>query len=209
MNGEERSARPARRGPTAESGDAGLVERARQGEVRAFETLVQRYQDRIHNYVSRLCGDPLDAQDLTQEVFVRAFGAIRRFRGSAAFQTWLYRIATNMCVDTHRRRKRTEAEAFSLDAPVETDEGQIGRQIPDPSARPEEIAQTGELQREVLEAIRALSPKLRPVVILFDIQGLTYEEVADVLGCPVGTVKSRLFNARMQLRERLRRYVQQ
>ncbi|MFQ6096540.1 MAG: RNA polymerase sigma factor [Armatimonadota bacterium] len=208
MNAEEGCARGAGKPESAGTADGVLVDRAKEGDVRAFEALAERHKDKIHNSIARLCGDPQEAQDLTQEVFVRAFTSIRRFRGASSFQTWLYRIATNMCVDTHRRRKRSEVEAFSLDEPVATQQGEVGREIPDPAAQPEEAAQREELQREVMRAINGLSPKLRPVVILFDIQGLTYEEVAQVLQCPVGTIKSRLFNARMQLRQKLRKYVE-
>ncbi|MGD8238991.1 MAG: sigma-70 family RNA polymerase sigma factor [Armatimonadota bacterium] len=190
-------------------GDVALVQRAKQGDVEAFTRLAARYKDRIYNYVARVCGDRSEAEDLTQEVFIRAFVAMRRFRGTATFQTWLYKIATNMALDALRRKRRAGPPALSLDAPIETEESPVQRELADTSKDPHETAAARELQDEVRQAITGLSEKLRLVIVLFDIQGLSYEEIADVLGLPLGTVKSRLFNARMALRERLKRYVEQ
>ncbi|MFQ5810297.1 MAG: sigma-70 family RNA polymerase sigma factor [Armatimonadota bacterium] len=190
-------------------GDVVLVQRAREGDVEAFARLAAQYKDRIYNYVARLCGDRSEAEDLTQEVFIRAFVAMRRFRGTATFQTWLYKIATNIALDALRRRRRAGLPALSLDAPIETEESPVERELANASKDPHETAATRELQHEVHQAITGLSEKLRVVIVLFDIQGLSYEEIADVLGLPLGTVKSRLFNARMALRERLKRYVEQ
>jgi len=188
--------------------DVALVERAKQGDVRAFERLAARYKDRIFGYLCRMCGDASEAEDLCQEVFVRAFVSVRRFRGAATFQTWLYRIATNMAVDALRKRRRSEGVPLSLDEPMAAGEGEVEREIADDET-PHETVEVRELQAEVARAIQSLSDKLRPVVIMFDIQGLTYEEIAEALGCPLGTVKSRLFNARMQLRARLAQYIKQ
>ena len=200
-----------RREKAAEDGGQGiaLIQRAKQGDVDAFARLAAQYKDRIRNYVARLCGDPPEAEDLTQEVFVRAFVAMRRFRGVAAFQTWLYKIATNIALDALRRRRRAGPAALSLDAPIETEESPVQRELADSSQDPHQTVATRELQHEVQQAITELSDKLRVVIVLFDIQGLTYEEIADVLGVPLGTVKSRLFNARMALRQRLKPYVEQ
>ncbi len=190
-------------------GDVALVQRAKQGDVDAFARLAAKYKDKIYNYVARMCGGPSEAEDLTQEVFIRAFVAIRRFRGAATFQTWLYKIATNIALDALRRRRRAGPPAFSLDAPIETDESPVQRELADSSRDPHQTAAVRELQQEVRQAIDGLSEKLRIVVVLFDIQGLSYEEIADILGVPLGTVKSRLFNARMALRPRLTRYMEE
>ncbi|MFQ6133596.1 MAG: sigma-70 family RNA polymerase sigma factor [Armatimonadota bacterium] len=186
--------------------DVALVERAKQGDVGAFERLAARYQDRIFSYLCRMCGDPSEAEDLCQEVFVRAFVSIGRFRGAATFQSWLYRIATNMCVDALRRRRRAEGPPVSLDEPSPGGTRELARELAGGDT-PHDTAEVRELQDEVARAIQSLSEKLRPVVIMFDIQGLSYGEIAEALDCPLGTVKSRLFNARMQLRERLAKYV--
>jgi len=187
----------------------GLVERARTGDSRAFEDLARLHKDRIFNYLLRMVGDRSEAEDLAQEAFLRAFRAMHRFRGGAAFQTWLYRIASNLAVDALRRRKREEARSVSLQEPIGTPDGEVVRELPDALLSPQQRAEQAELQAEVQRAIASLSPKLREVVVMFDLQGLTYEELAQITGVPLGTVKSRLFNARSQLRDRLRAYVQQ
>jgi len=185
-----------------------LLERAQAGDLRAFEELVQPHVGRIHSYIARMVGDPIEAEDLTQEVFLRAHRAINSFRGGATFQTWLYRIATNISVDAIRRRKRQEKRLLSLDDPLPGTEGTIARDVPDPQLAPEELVEAEELRQEVTRAIQELSPKLRAVVVLFDLEGCSYEDIARALRLPLGTVKSRLFNARARLRERLKPYVE-
>jgi len=186
---------------------AALLQRAQAGDARAFEQLVEPHIARLYNYVARMVGDPSDAEDLTQDAVLRAHRAIGSFRGGATFQTWLYRIATNICVDALRRRSRTAARVTSLDAPVKANEGDLARDIADKQRDPRELAEAAELGEEVQGAIRELSPKLRAVVVLFDLQGLSYDEIAETLDLPLGTVKSRLFNARARLRELLTAYV--
>jgi RNA polymerase sigma-70 factor (ECF subfamily) len=182
-----------------------LVNLARRGDDSAFETLVKYYRSRIYNYVSRMVQDPSEAEDLAQETFVRAYQALPHFRGEASFQTWLYRIASNLAIDASRRRKRREWQTVSLDEPIEDDESPVTRDLADNTSRtPGEQVASGELKDQVWSAIAELSDKLRPVVILYDLQGLSYDEIAQLLGCPLGTVKSRLFNARCQLRDKLR-----
>jgi len=169
--------------------------------------LVDTYSKRVFNMAYQFAGSFEEAEDLTQDAILRAHRAIRSFRGGATFQTWLYRIATNIAVDALRRRGRHEAKVSSLDDPVQADQGPIAREVPDTQHDPQELAETAELSQQVQKAIEQLSPKLRAVVVLFDLQGLTYEEIADTLRLPLGTVKSRLFNARTRLRELLQPYV--
>ncbi len=185
-----------------------LLERAQSGDLRAFEELVQPHVGRIYSYVARMVGDPVEAEDLAQEVVLRAHRAINSFRGGATFQTWLYRIATNITVDAIRRRKRQECRVCSLDDPLPGTEGTIAREVPDNQLTPDALVERAELRREVGDAIQELSPKLRAVVVLFDLEGCSYEEIAVALGLPLGTVKSRLFNARARLRDRLKSYVE-
>ena len=183
-----------------------LVARARGGEDAAFEALVVHYQNRIYNHVARMVQDSAEAEDLAQETFVRAYQALPHFRGEASFQTWLYRIASNLATDASRRRKRRQWQTVSLDEPLDEEDSPIARDLADGAARtPGEVAESGSLRDQVWSAISELSDKLRPVVVLYDLQGLSYEEIAKLLGCPLGTVKSRLFNARCQLRDKLRR----
>ncbi|MBI3945299.1 MAG: sigma-70 family RNA polymerase sigma factor [Armatimonadetes bacterium] len=189
-----------------EVADLLLVERCKQDDTDAYEVLVDRYRNKILNYVARFSG-AADAEDLTQEVFIKAYLAIRKFQGKSSFQTWLYRIANNVCVDRYRRSSRDRI-AYSLDDPVETEDGEVAREIPDWSGDPEGVAQSRELQALVQQTLLTLSDKLRSVVILHDLEGMPYDEIAETLQIPVGTVKSRLFNARMELRNKLRPYVE-
>lgn len=182
-----------------------LVSRARDGEQSAFEALVKHYHGRIYNHVLRMVQDPVEAEDLAQETFLRAYQALPQFRGESSFQTWLYRIASNLAIDASRRRRRRDWHTVSLDQPAE-EESPLPRELADTGARnPEESAETSALRELVWSTIGELSPKLRPVVVLYDLQGRSYEEIARILGCPLGTVKSRLFNARCQLRDKLSR----
>jgi RNA polymerase sigma-70 factor (ECF subfamily) len=182
-----------------------LVSRARAGDDGAFEALVRDYQSRIYNHVSRMVQDPYEAEDVAQETFVRAYQALPRFRGEASFQTWLYRIATNLAIDASRRRQRLQWQSVSLDEPLDDEESPRARDCTDSDSRtPGEVLASSALRAHVWSAIAELSDKLRPVVILYDLQGLSYNEIALLIGSPLGTVKSRLFNARCQLRDKLR-----
>jgi RNA polymerase sigma-70 factor (ECF subfamily) len=183
-----------------------LVSRARAGDDAAFEALVGKYQDRIYNYVARMVHDPTDAQDVAQETFVRAYQALPAFRGASSFQTWLYRIASNLAIDTARSHRRRSWSTVSINEPINGEEhSELGRDLEDEvSLGPEEELEAKQIRQQVREAIAELSDKLRPVIILYDLQGMSYQEIAQILGCPLGTVKSRLFNARNQLREKLK-----
>lgn len=191
-----------------EPSDLELVERVQNGHVESFEVLVRRYQQRVYNQICRMVRSPEDAADLTQEVFLKVYSSLNRFRGQASFQTWLYRVTANLCVDRHRRTQRAPQVSLSLDAPTETEDGEVERDVADWAGSPETDALTGELQVRVREAVWKLSDKLRAVVVLHDLQGCSYEEIADVLQIPLGTVQSRLFHARAELRRMLAEYVQ-
>ena len=184
-----------------------LVERARQGDRSAFGQLVDEYKDKIYNYVARMLNDPYEAEDVTQEAFLRAYRSLPRFRGASSFHTWLYRIASNLAIDVVRKRKRQEP-TFSLDEPLESDDGEYERELPDETGGPEDRTSTRETRVAVRRAIMDLPEKLRDVMILYELQGETYEDIADILGVPLGTVKSRLFNARNRLKEALEELVE-
>jgi len=184
-----------------------LVRRAQLGDAAAFEALYRTHVGRIHALCLRLAGSRPAAEDLTQEVFVRVYLAAPTLKRHASFVSWLYRIAGNICIDEHRRRKHERALVSSLDDPVRTESGEVSAEIPDDSRNPEKLVRRSELAGRVQEAIDSLPPKMRSVVLLFDMEGLSYDEIAQIVRCPVGTVKSRLFNARALLRERLAGYV--
>jgi len=190
-----------------EASDLELVDRVQNGDTDAFELLVRRYQHRVYNHVSRMIGAGEDAADLTQDVFVKVYRSLNRFRGQASFQTWLYRVTANLCVDRHRRGQRAPQVTRSLEAPLETDSGEVETEVPDWEENPERQMMTRELQQQVKVAILQLSEKLRPVIVMHDLEGHSYEEIAAALQIPLGTVKSRLFNARAALKELLMPYL--
>ena len=182
----------------SEYDESHLIRRCREQDTEAFRWLVLRYQARIYSFVRRMVSDPDDAEDVTQDVFVKAFRNIRRYDGRAALTTWLFKIAANLCVDRARRRKR-RGDAVSLD------ESYSASFLVPADARwnPEQLAVAAEMKQAVEAAIAAMSDKLRPVVLLHDMEGLEYQEIADALGIPLGTVKSRLFLARGHLQAAL------
>ncbi len=177
------------------SGDAaegGLIERSRNGDLDAFDRLVTAHQDRIFHAAYRITGNAEDAHDAAQETFVKAFRALPRYRHAAAFGTWLHRIAVNTALDIVRRRPQTPPAP--LDDVV----------LPATAHNPDSEAERREVQRRVHQALQRLSPDHRVVVVLRDLQGMAYEEIAAVLRIPVGTVRSRLSRARDALRGLLR-----
>ncbi len=185
-----------------------LVERARAGDRPAFARLVDEYQDKIYGYVYRMLGDAEEAEDVAQETFLRAFQSLPSFRGAASFHTWLYRIASNLSIDVARRNRRQNDGAISLDEPLASEEGDYGREIAYEGIGPEQLTARRETQELVRGAIEDLPEKLRAVVVLYELQGESYEDIAEILGCPLGTVKSRLFNARAQLKDKLKQLVE-
>ncbi len=185
---------------TASETDQKLVQRAQRGDLRAFDLLVLKYQGRISALVSRYISEPGEVEDVTQEAFIKAFRALERFRGDSAFYTWLYRIAANAAKNhlvAKGRRPRSdawieEAEAFD-EFGLSSDTGS-----------PEAIAMGDELVGVVDAAMQALPEELRAALTLRELEGLSYDDIAEVLECPVGTVRSRIFRAREAIDERVR-----
>jgi RNA polymerase sigma-70 factor (ECF subfamily) len=187
--------------------DAALVERALENDLAAFEQLVSRYQTKIVAYATRMLSNQDDGEDVAQEVFIKAYRSLESFRGASSFSTWLYRIATNLCIDRVRKRKRSPQEAYSLDEPLDKDEEHGGRDLPDTTAEPMRNVERDELRQQVRLTVAEMPEKLRSVLLMCDIQGMSYEDIAESLQCPIGTVKSRLFHARADLARRLRPYM--
>jgi len=189
--------------------DTVLVARCKGNDLTAFDEIVERYQHKIYGYVKRLVGNETDAEDITQEVFLKALNSLHRFREESSLQTWLFRIATNLCRDAHRRRQR-EKGWLSLwrqaDEQSETEEGGIV-DPPDDRFNPEKLLLREELGAMLSKAMEQLPLAMREVLILHDVEQMPYEEIAQALGIPLGTVKSRLFHARARLRESLANYV--
>jgi len=181
-----------------------LVQLARRGDLEAFAELARRYQDELVNYIAKFRGASDDANDVAQEALVKAFTKLGSFKGNSSFKTWLYRIATNHCIDAARKQQRVPVP-LSIDA--EPEEGRALVDTLEAEGEPLTQLTAWELQREVRKAILQLPPKLRAVLVLHDLQGLQYGEIAEVAGVPLGTVKSRIHNAREQLKATLRAYV--
>ncbi|HNT39811.1 MAG TPA: RNA polymerase sigma factor RpoE [Rubrivivax sp.] len=185
--------------------DALLVERARRGESAAFEMLVLKYQRRIERLISRMVRDPELVQDVAQETFIRAWRALPQFRGESAFYTWLYRIAINSAKKTlaDLRRDPLVPEA-GLQRDAEGDEtSRVENELSD-GETPDALLASKEIAAAVNAAIEALSDDLRQAITLREIEGLSYEEISEVMNCPIGTVRSRIFRAREAIANRLR-----
>jgi RNA polymerase sigma-70 factor (ECF subfamily) len=185
--------------------DALLVARAKAGETRAFEMLVVKYQRRIERLVGRMVRDVDLVQDIAQETFIRAYRALPQFRGESAFYTWLYRIAVNTAkkalVELKRDPLVSEASFSSQDDGDET--SRVENELSD-GETPEAVLASKEIAGVVNAAIEALSEDLRQAITLREIEGLSYEEIAEVMNCPIGTVRSRIFRAREAIAAKLR-----
>ena len=182
-----------------------LVERVRLGDARAFEMLVVKYQRRIERLIGRMVRDVDLVQDIAQETFIRAYRALPQFRGESAFYTWLYRIAVNTAkkalVELRRDPLVSENALASVDEADET--SRVENELSD-GETPEAILASREIAAAVNAAIDALSEDLRQAITLREIEGLSYEEIAEVMNCPIGTVRSRIFRAREAIAARLR-----
>lgn len=173
--------------------DEQLVQRAQNGDVRAFELLVRKYQNKIVQLVSRLVGEA-DAPDVAQETFIKAYRALGGFQGNSAFYTWLYRIGINTAKNHLVSMGRRPSGQENLDV-AEAELYGHTEQLSDINT-PEAMVLSEEIKHKVAEAIRALPPDLRRAITLRELEGLSYEEIAQVMECPIGTVRSRIFRAR-------------
>ena len=168
--------------------DKHIVAQARRGELSAFEELVTRYEKRVYAIALRSSGSPEDAADITQEVFLRAWRSMKDFRGDSGFATWLFRITMNQCVDYARHKRSEDDEERELP-------------LPDTAPSPEEHLENSELGRELAAALDEVSDEHRRIVLLRDVSGMSYTEIAEILEVSEGTVKSRLSRARIALRK--------
>jgi RNA polymerase sigma factor (sigma-70 family) len=197
-NVSEPSTTPWNAGDSTELDDAPLVRRARSGDLAAFEDLVKRHQSRIYGLCYHLTSNHEDANDLAQDAFVKAWNALPGFRGDSSFLTWLYRIATNNCLSflKQRRNSTPHLSLNDLDAHAENDQTLVELVSHN---TPRRDAQLSEIQKRLNAAMMKLSEEHRMVVTMHDIQGMSHLEIAKVMKCNPGTVRSRLFYARQQL----------
>jgi RNA polymerase sigma-70 factor (ECF subfamily) len=190
----------------AEASDLSLVQRAQKGEAGAFDALVRRYQHKVVKLVMRYVRNQTEAEDIAQEAFIKAYRALPRFRGDSAFYTWLYRIAINTAKNALAARARNPVQ-FDLDRGDGRDDGDAPFDLQDrmtDTATPEALALTEEIRATVTSAIEQLPEDLRTAIMLRELEGLSYEEIATAMDCPVGTVRSRIFRAREAVDARLR-----
>ncbi|MGR6837131.1 RNA polymerase sigma factor [Syntrophomonas erecta] len=178
-----------------------LIKKAQAGDVDAFEELVVLYQDRVYTHCFYLSGNSFNAQDLMQEVFVRAFNSIKSFRGEADLGTWLHRIAVNLWINQRRRDKKLVA--FSLDDPLETEDGELVREVAACQDSPLDRLERIETRELINLALDRIPPDFKVALVLREIEGYSYDEIAQIMDCSLGTVKSRISRGRNALRKEL------
>ena len=181
-----------------------LVQAAKRGEVSAFEQLVKRYDRNIFRIAQHITQNREDAEDVTQDAFLKAYENLEQFQGNSKFYTWLVRIAVNESLMKLRRRRSDRT--VSLDEDIKTDEDTMPREVADWSPNPEQLYKQGELKEILRKTVQGLPASFRTVFVLRDVEGLSTEETAEALNLSIPAVKSRLLRARLQLRERLNKY---
>jgi RNA polymerase sigma-70 factor (ECF subfamily) len=185
--------------------DAALIRASREGEREAFRELVERYFRRIVSVATGMLRNTDDARDIAQETFIKAYENLAGFKGGASFYTWLYRIAINLCIDHQRREARSPIRNESFPGANEP-AIDIGDRVADPTSDPFDETRRRELADQVMIALDELTPEHRAVILLREVEGLSYDEISDVLQCAKGTVMSRLHYARKRLQGRLREH---
>lgn len=185
--------------------DLELVKRSQTGDVQAFEALFKKYESRIYNFIRQMVRNDNDAADLTQETFIRVYNSLPNLRTPEAFVSWLHRVALNLSRDF---AKRPKARTVSLDQSLGENEDDYTLEIPDTSQGPEKKLESEELLQQVQKAISTLSPDHRAVVVMHHLEGMDLDEIAEAMGCSVGTIKSRLSRARDVLKRKLGGYIE-
>ena len=178
-----------------------LIERCKKGDIDAFDQLIRSYEKRVYNFAYHMAQNQAQAEDVMQEAFIRVFNSIHTFRGEANFSTWLFKIVTNVFLDERKRAK--SRQTVPLDEFIELEEDTVTRQIEDTGPTPDVVVQTRERDQLLKDAIQTLPEYQRAMVVFYHFQGKSYEEIADIMNLPIGTVKSRLNRARLALKEKL------
>lgn len=183
--------------------DEQLVKDCRQGDMQAFEELVSRYEKRVYALAYRYMSNEDDAYDMAQEAFIKAYRSLRTFKGDSSFGTWIYRITSNVCLDEIRKRKR-RLVPLALDEPMATADGsEVEREIADNSLGAFELYEQKEFSQYIQKLLDEMKPEHKSAIVLRDVMELSYEEIAGVLDCSMGTVKSRINRARGILKKKL------
>ncbi len=186
-----------------EASEIDLVEKSQQGNIEAFEKLISAYQKKVFNIALRMTGNQDDASDISQEVFIKIFKSIGSFKKQSAFSTWVYKITINTCRDELRKQKN-KRNTISIDEGICLEDNKVERQIESNDPTPELMAEKHEIEKLLKEAIFQLSEDYKEVIILRDIQGFSYSDIAKMIDCPEGTVKSRINRARSMLKDILK-----
>jgi RNA polymerase sigma-70 factor (ECF subfamily) len=176
-----------------------------RAEVAEFDELIRTHYKRVYNVAYRMTGNADDAEDLTQEAFIRAYRSYSSYNRALPFQNWIYRILGNLHIDRYRRRPK--AQVLSLDAKLKSQDGEVSFEVPDWSMNPEDAAVAGELEGAMQESLIELPEVFRAAVVLVDVEGLSYEETADAMQTSIGTVRSRVFRGRQMLRDKMERFL--
>lgn len=178
-----------------------IIKKAMKGNIDAFEKIVYLYEKKIYNIAYAMFKNEQDSYDLSQEVFIKLYKNLNSFKFDSSFGTWVHRITVNTCIDEYRKRKKKNKYSYSLDDPILTENNSIERQLEDKAMTPEEQILQIEYINDLRDAIFSLKEDHKTIIILKDMQGLTYEEISKVLDCSVGTVKSRISRARDALKK--------
>jgi len=189
--------------PIREDAASNLVERCKTGDREAFRELVKQYEGKVFSAIATMVDDPYEADDIAQEVFIKVHRSLKNFKGQSRFSVWLYRIAINQCLD-HIKHRNRRPEGTSLDSLIDRDDESMELLFRDPSPDGAEMFENDRLRNSVRWVVASLSPDHRAVIALKDLEGYSQDEIAEMLDCPVGTVKSRLTRAREALKDKLR-----
>lgn len=184
--------------------DSRNIKKALKGDQIAYRAILKKYHDQVYNLLYRMVHDKDEVEDLTQEAFIKAFNSLRNFNEEFAFSTWLYKIATNNCIDYIRKKKLA---TFSIDKPLESKDGEYSFEIPDSTYEPDKTLIAGQRSKILEDAVNALPEKYRQVILMRHTEDKDYQEIADELKLPLGTVKAHIFRAREILYKRLKKKI--
>ncbi|MFA5833884.1 MAG: sigma-70 family RNA polymerase sigma factor [Bacteroidota bacterium] len=186
--------------------DSRNIKKALKGDQPSYRAILKKYHDQVYNLLYRMVHDKDEVEDLTQEAFIKAFNSLHNFNEEFAFSTWLYKIATNNCIDYIRKKKLA---TFSIDKPLESKDGEYSFEIPDSSYEPDKTLIAGQRTKILEDAVNALPEKYRQVILMRHTEDKDYQEIADELKLPLGTVKAHIFRAREILYKRLKKKIHQ
>ena len=204
-SGKSREEVLAQRRLDSRAEDSRNIKKALKGDQVAYRAILKKYHDQVYNLLYRMVHDKDEVEDLTQEAFIKAFNSLKNFNEEFAFSTWLYKIATNNCIDYIRKKKLA---TFSIDKPLESKDGEYSFEIPDTTYQPDKDLIAGQRTKILEEAVNALPEKYRQVILMRHTEDKDYQEIADELHLPLGTVKAHIFRAREILYKRLKKKIQ-